>query len=376
MPTPTPNKARAAVSAAVAQLRAQDQTVKSAKDKNTPDDPTATAKTTDNSPGGTGQGSQTVPTGGPVNDKPVPPVGDAPVAGVGDPLPEGATPSATGTPDGDPNSGPGSHKSASAAFAQRFKEMQAAAGLAPAAGAAADTTKSAAEGATAQTGAAPAAKTEAEVRTAFGDNALVKIACAMLATDEGMAAAETILSGQIGAENAGTMIKMAADAAANEMAQENWVKQAAEQNQIDFKNYLDSLPTQEARENAVKKAHRLSSIAEAFPKAHIKLAFANGAAVGDDMMNAAGGEVPPPEAVEAAMGGGGDVGAEPSIEEIAAAIESLVAKGLISPEEAQALFAELQGGGGTPEEVKSASRKALGLDAYLGETWHDELTAA
>jgi len=290
---------------------------------------------------------------------------------VGDPLPAGGEPARVGTPDMPVGEGVKSATIAkvTGSLAQLRTKLAAVTSATP------DLTKAAA----AVEKPAPAAAAAPEI-PAGGEALMVKIASALMNTEQGRAAVEIMLQEQLGVEAADGLVKQAAFAAQQqrleqEQARELFIKQAAaiEQNHQELRTQLSNLPP-EVQESVIKVASAIEQKMLLLPNdvRYYEL-FKKGAADAAQMMAMAGGAESPMGALppEAGLAGAMPPGAtgELSPEELAMLIQQLADDGQIPPEVAAQLLAELQGA--SQEQVKMAYVKELQADAVLKEVLPD-----
>ena len=165
---------------------------------------------------------------------------------------------------------------------------------------------------------------EAGLNMELTSDVMAKIAAIVLSTEEGAQVVESILQKQAGAE--------AADVVLNYLAQQAAIaeKQAmAEQGARDAQELIDRAIFMEG----VKAASAWFKGAQAAP-----------AEMPTDVPGAAPAAGAMAAPAEGAAPGGADE--EVTVEDVVAALESLVADGTIKPEEAQAVMAQLMGAGG------------------------------
>ena len=180
--------------------------------------------------------------------------------------------------------------------------------------------------------AAPVAEKGAGLQMELTTDVMAKIAALILSTEEGAALAEQVLEKAAGAQMAQeTLAYLAAQA---ELAE----KQAAfEAGQRDAQALIDSQIFEAGKQAAEKKAQedRFFKLGQAAADASMSDLVGGGGAEG-------GGN--PPEQGAAGDEGAAQVGGEEiTAEDLAAALESLVADGSIKPEEAQAIMAQVTG---------------------------------
>jgi len=174
------------------------------------------------------------------------------------------------------------------------------------------------------------------------DHFHMKLASEILSSEEGIALAHTYLSKRANAEAADDLINKA------RAQQEGFCKAAAEEYeyqeqmlafQKEASDQFNALPPeQQALVKKAGEAHQenLSQISDDLHK----LAYMQGAADGGAMMEDPGGMIP-----------GGDPEQPMGPEEIMAVVQAMVESGELTPEEAEQILAELEGGemGGAPE---------------------------
>ena len=193
-----------------------------------------------------------------------------------------------------------------------------------------------------------------ELQMELTTDVMAKIAALILSTEEGAALAEKVLEKAAGAQMAQETLAFLA--AQSELAE----KQAAfEAGEADAQKLID----QQIFEAGKAEAAKQSEAAQFY-----KLGQAAADASMGDLMGGApveGGGNPPDQA----PGAGGDDGTamapggeeEVTMEDLAAALESLVAEGTLKPEEAQAIMAEIAGGGAPADGGAGAPDTTAGV---------------
>lgn len=189
----------------------------------------------------------------------------------------------------------------------------------------------------------------------FNEDMLIKLAKTLVSTEEGAAKAQAILEKQEGREAAANLIKAAAEQSQENLRKEQYIGETTHkcaQHIVKLANALDPQCSEEEADFILKSAAMHEDWQNKsdldFSNEMLKKAYAEG------MQDAAGMEDSMAAGEEAASIPGG--GAEVTPEDIAMILEEAVTRGDITPEEAEAILAQLLGGAGeapaaAPEEV-------------------------
>jgi hypothetical protein len=194
------------------------------------------------------------------------------------------------------------------------------------------------------------------------DTVLVKIAKELVSTEDGIAYAVSMMEKAAGAQKAREFINEAI-AAAHAADQQEFMKLAAvdQINNAASRIYerMQSIGMTDEIADGILKQAALHEVALSEMDEIEKAAYAGGAEDAAAMEAAAAGEEGAPPVDEAIPMGG----EEPSPEEIQAVIESLLAEGVITPEELEAAIQQAAGGGeagaGAPPEAAAPAEAPI-----------------